>query len=498
MKFKFNFQLLNVAFYVTILSLILFLILRIILVYSYAPDIGGVENNVIYNIAKVLDGGTLYDNPEIGNFNITQYTPIYYYCIIFCAKSIGLTPFSDLHSIYIIARFFSLMSNLLGMYFIFRLLTQCFSVNKKIAWIAAISFFINLTRIHFSSRPDALFGLIFILIIYAFVLHFQQKEKNNVYFIWGILLSVLSVFIKQTGFQFFVIIPMFFFLNKEYKNGFLSVGLTLFLSALLAFVFYNIYGQNFISNVVNGLNNGFALAHIYNIFSFFLMKHLVVFILGVYCSFIYFDKKQSEKKRFLSFMLIGLFFFAFVTCIKFGSWLNYYNEFLTTVIILSAITIENLSVKIINSDPVHKAASICCTILIVVSLPNMIVEKLFYEHYQHIIAPSKLYHNKQKVASMLQSKLLKNEYFLCFDDQINAMLPLKCVIPNKDLVPSQSKFNYQNFTKNYNSGNIKLVVYPVNKPFVDFMGCNFSNFKEIYKDNDFTILETIIPKPKLP
>jgi hypothetical protein len=491
MKLKSNLRLLDIVLYASILYFILFLFFRLLLVYSFAADIGGIENNVIYSVCKVMAGGALYDNPESGNFNITQYTPIFYYMVIFCSKLFGLNPINDLHSIYIIARVISLMANLLGFYFIFKLLTQCFHVNKKIAFIAGVCFFIHLTRIQFSARPDAMFGLVFILIIYCFVIHFQQKENKKRYLILGLLLAAISVFIKQSGIQFFIIIPTFFFLLKEYKNGITSILLLIILTTVFAFLCYNTFSQNFITNAVNGLNNGFVIAHIYNIFSFFLMKYQLIFILGICFSLIFIKSTQLTELRFLSFTLVGVFIFAFVTSIKLGAWINYYNEFITTSILLTAIKFESLSQKIKQDDPIHRFTGIFCAVLIVFLLPNMMVEKLFYEHYQHIpIKESRnLYQKKQVIALTLQAKLLKNEYFLCFDEHINAMLPLKSVIPNKDLVPAQSKFNYQNFISEFKAGQITYVVYPTNRPLVSFMDCSFLNFKEVYTDKDFTILK---------
>jgi hypothetical protein len=192
--------------------------LRLLLVYSYASDIGGVENNVIYSVAKVLAGGTLYDNPETNNFNITQYSPLYYYTVIITTKLLKLNPISDLHAIYIIGRYYSLLFNLISVYLIYRLLTKKFYVEKKLALIAGIIYFIHLTRIHFAARPDALFGLIFILIIFCFVKYFQENSKNKIVFVLGLLLIVISIYIKQTGIQFLVIIPAYFFFIKKFHS----------------------------------------------------------------------------------------------------------------------------------------------------------------------------------------------------------------------------------------------------------------------------------------
>ena len=144
----------------------------------------------------------------------------------------------------------------------------------------------------------------------------------------------------------------------------------------------------------------------------------------------------------------------------------------------------------IKDDPIHRFASIFSAVLIIVLLPNSIVEKLFYEHYQHLQESPVNFQQKRKLALLLNDKLKKNQYFLSFDEHINAMLPLSAVVPNKDLVPFQSKFNYQLFTQQFNSGQIRFIVCPSQRKSEAFMGCNFSEFNAIFHDKDFTILET--------
>ena len=490
MKLKDNFTLLNISFYTSVFSLLLFLLLRLLLVYSYASDIGGVENNVIYSVAKVLAGGTLYDNPETNNFNITQYSPLYYYTVIITTKLLKLNPISDLHAIYIIGRYYSLLFNLISVYLIYRLLTKKFYVEKKLALIAGIIYFIHLTRIHFAARPDALFGLIFILIIFCFVKYFQENSKNKIVFVLGLLLIVISIYIKQTGIQFLVIIPAYFFFIKKFKSFFISLILLFVFGALLYGAFNLIYNSYFFSNTVGGINNGVSIARIYDVFSHFFLKYQVLFILGLIVSAQFFDKKQNLEIRFIAFVSIGVFCFAFVTSMKEGSWINYYNEFIIATIILSAVMFERISKTTNLSDNSHQFAKIVCTVFIVILLPNVVLQKLYHEHFQHLKESSSLYKNKQKVATILESRLLSNQYFLSFDDQINAMLPLNSVVPNKDLVPSQSKFNYQNFTNSFNIGKIRFIVKYSGSAIANFMGCDFSNFKEIYKDENFTIYES--------
>jgi hypothetical protein len=69
------------------------------------------------------------------------------------------------------------------------------------------------------------------------------------------------------------------------------------------------------------------------------------------------------------------------------------------------------------------------------------------------------------------------------------MLPTHAVVPNKDIVPTQSKFNYQVFTDNFNSGNIKYLVKPKANALNDFMGADFSGGIEVFSTTDYVVIQ---------
>jgi len=479
---------------ISILALLTFLILRILLIYSYEPDIGGVENNVIYSICKVIDGGLLYDNPEDGNFSISQYSPIYYYFPILIAKIIKLNPLNDLHTIYIISRYFSLIFNLLGGLIIFKLLHKNYKVNWQISIIAVSIYFLNLTRIHFAARPDSLFSLLTIIVIYFLSKYFTEvNHKNNFkYLLIAIIIASSTIFIKQTGIQFLFIIPSFFLLTKKFKEFFVTVSLLILITICYFAFFYNIHGNFFISNVFGGLNNGISLVQAYDIFSHFFLKYQLIFVFGVFFSFYFFKKSQETSLRFLSYNLIFLFFFALITSIKKGAWINYYNEFIIVVIIISAIEINNHLPKIDFNNSFSRAVVFIFSIYIILLQPNIIIYKLFHEHFEHLSLNSSNFERKIKIAKILNSKLDDQSLFIAFDYHINSMLPLNAAIPNKDIVPSQSKFNYSKFDKEFHNGNIKYIIFPKKQEVLNYMGHDFSKFNRIYDDKEFIILESNI------
>ena len=89
----------------------IYLIYRIVLIFYPQPDAGGVENNVIWFIQRLLDGRHLYTDPESPPYAVAQYTPLYYYITAGIGKIIGISP-EDVLSVFRLSRTVSLICNL--------------------------------------------------------------------------------------------------------------------------------------------------------------------------------------------------------------------------------------------------------------------------------------------------------------------------------------------------------------------------------------------------
>ncbi|MFN5829493.1 MAG: hypothetical protein ACK46R_01955 [Bacteroidota bacterium] len=489
LRLKSKFDLLKITSWFCVINFLLFFLLRIFLIGSYDADIGGVENNVAYSISKMLCGDALYENPESGSFDITQYTPLYYYVATGISQLFHLNPLNDLHAIYAVGRSLSLCFNLLSLLVLFLMLNRQFKINKQLAIIATCTYFIHLTRIHFAARPDALFALLFLLMLACFVFFFQQHKHKNIYLIGGILIAVLSVFVKQTGIQYLVIIPAYFILTKEFKI-FLIATLSLAIGLVVGlFLFDQMYPGNFLLNTFKGINNGVSIARVYDVFSHFFLKYQVIMVLGMLLSVRYFFGSDDKVFKFLSFMNVGIFSFAVVTSVKEGSWINYYNEFIALSIILIALEVKALIDHGIFQDRLASFVSYAAALYLIVLLPNVMLQKIFHEHFNHLKNTSAIFAQRQQTAKWLSNHLKKDTYFISFDDQINAMLPTHAMVPNKDIVPTQSKFNYKQVTEHYYSGLIKYIIKPRTSAISEFMGADFTGCKEVFSTADYVVLE---------
>jgi hypothetical protein len=94
-----------------------------------------------------------------------------------------------------------------------------------------------------------------------------------------------------------------------------------------------------------------------------------------------------------------------------------------------------------------------------------------------------------RLAQTLKEELNVHHYFVSFDPYLNSMLPLHAAIPNKDLLPPVSKFDYSGFSQNANQGKIRFWILPKNKLIPHFfMGVNLQSLTSSKFDDEFTLL----------
>ena len=196
-----------------------FLAARAVIMNSYHWDIGGIENSVVYSASKMLYGLPLYGDPESRNFDVTQYTPVYYHCLVGLARLADLNPMVDLHRIFLIGRGLSLVFDVLGAALVYRILAVVFKVDRRLSACAATLSLLTLSDFHFAARPDSLFSLSGTSVLYCFSVYLTSEKGSRipVHFLIGLMIASLSIFVKQTGIQYAAFIPLFFLSQRMYQ-----------------------------------------------------------------------------------------------------------------------------------------------------------------------------------------------------------------------------------------------------------------------------------------
>ena len=96
----------------TFIVFCIYLLYRLLLISNPYPDLGGVENNVVYFIQRLLSGELLYTDPEKVPYSITQYSPFYYYITKSIGNLLGIQA-DEVMRVFMLSRSVSLCLNLL-------------------------------------------------------------------------------------------------------------------------------------------------------------------------------------------------------------------------------------------------------------------------------------------------------------------------------------------------------------------------------------------------
>jgi len=326
-----------------------FFLLRLLIIGSKSTDLAGIEQNVIYSIQTFLYTGKLYFSPSDAPFSITQYTPLYYYLCTFTAKLTGCSA-NEIHALYLIARGWNLMFNIISACFIFTFSHSILSLSRNRSYLLFLLSFTILVTHNFAARPDSLHDMMGIASIYFFSKFHKNKLKDDsslLLLLLSIILSAVAVFAKQSGIQFIIILTVYSILTRDWKTlAKTIISATIIYSLFIAFFRY--IHPAFFQNVIGGVINGIDIK---NFCSYILLNK--VFILSVWpiviCTLFILVKTNCifsgpNNIRLLGTAVLGTLLFATATALKMGSTVQYYNVFinLSLMFIIAYFSTEDL------------------------------------------------------------------------------------------------------------------------------------------------------------
>ncbi|WP_223816152.1 ArnT family glycosyltransferase [Adhaeribacter rhizoryzae] len=488
------------------------LVMRILLIFSPAADLGGgVEQNVIYSIQMFLDNQPLYTNPHYLPFSITQYTPLYYYVCGLTAKILGLDPLQHIRELYIIGRSWSIVFNLFSAAAIYFISRRIFSITQPVAYILSFASFVLVLLWDIAARPDSLHDAFALWSVYLVMLYLNTSEgakQNAKLLIGAALLAVAAIYTKQSGIQLPVLFISFFLFIKDWRSAFLTAVVMGLAFAALLVVFTGLYHEAFLMNVIGGVDNGISLPYFKKfVMGKFLYKSellplalLVVYIsLGKMVVF-----KGRLPLRFLCCCCVGMFVFATGTALKQGSSIHYYFLFLNLALVLLFYYFVNQAISVhaqASSTKKGAFASFATYGYVVYFLAllalNMLVQFRNVADFRYGNAAQ--IRQERDLAAAQVATFLKNNLSNNSDEYVFANLPIQettanrslidnvlfrnCVIPQLDIFESSTRpskvLGYDNIEKCLRNGTIKFIVEP-NTPY------HFSilqNFKELKKHN---------------
>ena len=295
---------------------VLFLIVgRIIAIFSYNSDIGGMEQAFVLLVQRILDHQLFYPDPTEPPYLISQYSPIYFYIVAFFSKTASLDPENNLIQVFWMGRIVSFLANLFTYFFIFKIASLYKPLKLYQGVILFILYFGTLANHSYATRPDSL--KVMFLIGGLFFLLKYINLKSFYLFALAILFFNLAVYTKQDALiesGIFLSIYFLFFRFKWFKE----VAITIVIFTFFAVIFYLIFRHQYLQVLFikskehisfNYLKFILFLVSAYTAAAFFLM------FLTVIVNYI-----KAEKSKWLNYLFASGIIMAIYNVASLSLW----------------------------------------------------------------------------------------------------------------------------------------------------------------------------------
>lgn len=310
------------------------LVYRLLICFSYTPELSFGEANNIWNALNVANGKSMYSNPVDTPFEIFQYTPLSQLPTILSAYLFNSNSSSYYYNVTVVGRLFSLSMNILTFFLVFKILFKQFKISRLLSMTGALVGFALLTQLAFAVRPDAMALCLTIYALYLFgKAHLNESVKSYYY---SAIVFAIAFFAKQDSILIISAVGLTLLLQREFKHTLLfSIAFLVSLGGLL-FLFGLIHGDYFYVSIFGGLDNGTSLAQAHGVFEHYLRYYGVLFFIGVFFTFYLLRSNMENRKRVFLICLGSLSLLISIgTSFKYGSWINYYT--LTNIVLVSVI-----------------------------------------------------------------------------------------------------------------------------------------------------------------
>ncbi|SFD04776.1 hypothetical protein [Spirosoma endophyticum] len=479
------------------------LYIRIKVIFLVNPDVGGIESNVIFSVLRMMAGYPLYQNPEQAPYAITQYSPIYYYLTAGLSRLLGFTS-DDVYEVYSAGRCIALFAN--GFYALgFWKLARRIQFPASVAVLVAVLAFLLLPPQSYG-RPDSLYNAFVIWTIWALVrwnASITTKQLTTGLALTA-LLAALGLFSKQSAICLPIIVSgyLLFFSGKPWKT-FQFLGFFLLFLAVLYVSFFREAPSLIYANVIRGVSNGIDFVNFrYNLVDHYLRPFAWLVIPGVAISIRYLLFEKGPR-QLLGLAAFGLFLFALVTGLKWGSALNYFTEFTGLSCLLVADALWQL--RTIRSDWAN-VGRLSLVMIVALVLPVNAMN-FNWERVIHKAIDLTPYKEEQAVAQYVTREIKKYPGCLIYSTQynssyLNAFLFRNCIVPQQDMIVGSAyelrTFDYTDLDRAAQDGRIQFLIArdgeteaPLSPPI------RLANYHPVKSLNGYTIYKFNTPSAQL-
>ncbi len=437
-----------------------YLAYRILLVFSIQPDLGGVENAVVYFIQRSLAGMPLYTDPELSPFAINQYGPLYYLLTTSIGKLWGTDP-GQVQDVFILNRTVSLVLNLAMATLITRICTRIFLLKTATGLAAGVMSFIFLEITSFA-RPDSLNHLLYFFSIYYFLR--SRQKTSTLLLVASAFFAVAAIFTKQSSFTLPLIAAIWMWYGNKRNfqwTWFIAYGIFFIVALLLLHLYAGL--PVIYQNLVEGVNNGINLGLFWgNIIKPFFTSFGLLWIPLAFLVYKHTKKAGSDTIRFLSLAMILQLAISLVLSLKFGSHVNYFTEFWTLLFIAIACYWNSLLKISDNYFPSFPAFMLGMILLIKIS----VISFPLYRETRFGNADRKVLYEKEKLVAgrILSAGPGQKVFNNLFSPHsfLNNFLFRQAILPQYEIVYfttwDRGIYNYDQFRNELNNGSIPWII----------------------------------------
>lgn len=382
--------------------------------FSYFPDLGGIETTMVYYIQRLLSGHELYPHPESAPFYFLQYTPGYYLVASFIGKVLGVQG-ADVHSVYILGRGLSLSFHIIILAVVFKFLTRFFGVSKWFSLISITLIILCLYGLQVAVRSDAMKTCLVIVSIWC--LFKFISEKHTLHLLLASFFIVLAVYTKQDALQF-VFLSFLVLLKIQRAAALKYIFYTSTGVILCSTIFYFLYGEIFILSNFKGINQGVSLPYFYD----FLKASIPYILFFIFVIYRFYTTPDDENpfRQSLYILFLGSFIFSTFLGLKWGSSPVYYTETMIFAIILLFSYQYNIKWNLSFVINFTAVASIIALIF-----------KMYFPVYQSLNNKIEKinFQNREDLAMQIKNQLAPGEFILTFDKPLINHLSEKALFP---------------------------------------------------------------------
>jgi hypothetical protein len=471
----------KIAFITSIIVMAGLLLFRLLLLFSYNGEIGGIDNNFVYAVVRNLKGYDLYPDPAHFPYAINLYSPLYYTICTAIGRIIHINADEPIY-VYQLCRSVSLACDMMTCAVLYLVLTKRFNIIKELSGLTVACFASILCFLGYTfSRCDSLLLLFYAAFMYVLTSRSLLKKTSLVFL--AALLSVGCILSKQNGIIVPVLALTWLLLQgaKKMAAYYFIFFTGLMVTALL--IYFYIFKYHFLfDNTITALQNRIDLSWFYSdIFkrSMNSLWALPLYFAGVMAVKLWIRPASAEDKSLAAIFIIQTIF-SLGSSLKWGSTAGYFNEsFLLAFILITGKMAKSATERYPSFT--KKMIAVFLPLFVFFFIHTVAQGYLFF--IQKREEKKEQYMQQEEIRDYLLPKLQGHYVFNMGNqntDFYKTLFYREMAVPDFDMVDCctlpDHTFDYSSLKQDLSNGRIACLLAPEKMIFTDIWGVSLRNF----------------------